>query len=203
MRDISKGTAGDLLAYLDSLGTVTQAPWPGVLKSATRQVFLAVDGREFAELDVTTLDVDQYLERFIDDAHATERYAPRSLSAYQSRFRSAIDIYLRHLADPHWLPPAAGPRSRTSISPRPILDRDSSSNRVRSTDRRPSSPPQQSARDDSMALFVTYPFPLKSGQLAQLRLPPQLDADDAARLTAFIRALVLREAETHQPGEGN
>jgi hypothetical protein len=52
-----------------------------------------------------------------------------------------------------------------------------------------------------MASFVAYPFPLRSGEIARLHLPPRLDADDAERLTAFIRALVVQEAGIRQRGE--
>ena len=39
--------------------------------------------------------------------------------------------------------------------------------------------------------LIAYPFPLKSGQIAQLHLPTQLEHEDAERLIQFVRALVF------------
>jgi hypothetical protein len=196
MRNTSSGTAGDLLAYLDSLTHETEAPWPSVIKSAARQVFLIVDGDDFAERDVTKFDVDEYLQRFEDDARANKRYAPRSLSAYQSRFRRAIDAYRTHLLDPSWRPRAVELRARTSmpirLSRESSLDRDAPTSETRSRLGSPS---------DSLTPFVTYPFPLKSGEIARLHLPPQLDADDAERLVTFIQALVVQGARAQRQDE--
>jgi hypothetical protein len=191
----SNGTAGELLAYLDSLTDATEAPWPSVLKSAARQVFLLVDGDGFAERDMTTLDVDEYLRRFEDGARADKKYAPRSLRAYQSRFRRAVEIYRRHLADPKSDPRPVERRAQAPVpkasSTESSLDRDTPTSTVRS---------QPNAPSDSTAPFVTYPFPLKSGEIARLHLPQQLDAGDADRLTAFIRALVV-QARVRQQDE--
>jgi hypothetical protein len=38
-----------------------------------------------------------------------------------------------------------------------------------------------------------YPFPLRDGSLAWVRLPGNLTTDDAARLGAFIQTLVVDE----------
>ncbi|MGA7705507.1 MAG: hypothetical protein WB998_11490 [Solirubrobacteraceae bacterium] len=198
MRNISSGSAGGLLAYLDSLTRETEDPWPSVLKSAARQVFLIVDGDDFAALDVTTLDVDGYLQRFEDVARAEKRYAPRSLSAYQSRFRRAIDAYLSHLADPSWRPRPLEQRARTSMtrgsSKEGLRDRDTPIGSTRS---------QLDSPSDSAVPFVTYPFPLKSGEIARLHLPPQLDVGDAERLMAFIQALVVQGTPVRREDKGD
>jgi hypothetical protein len=199
----SNGTAGDLLAYLDSLTRTTEAPGPSVLRSAARQVFLIVDGDEFSDLDVTALNVDEYLQRFEDRARAENRYAPRSLEAYRSRFRRAVDLYRNHLADPSWEPPLLERRARAPVAPtgsggESRLDRDAPTGRTRTRTRTRSRP---SAPGDSTVPFATYPFQLKSGEIARLYLPPRLDAGDAERLTAFIRALVVQEARVRRQGE--
>jgi hypothetical protein len=200
MSNISSGTAGDLLAYMDSLTQTTEAPWPSVLKSAARQVFLIVDGDDFAERDVMTLDIDEYLGRFEDVARADGRYAPRSLRAYQSRFRRAVGHYRSHLADPHWEPPLSlvEQRARTPVA---TAGSSRESSRHRDTPPTGKARSQPSSPRDSSAPFVTYPFPLRSGEIARLHLPPQLDPGDAERLTAFIRALVVQEARAGQQGE--
>jgi hypothetical protein len=39
--------------------------------------------------------------------------------------------------------------------------------------------------------MISYPFPLESGEVANLRLPKRLERRDAARLTTFINALTF------------
>lgn len=43
---------------------------------------------------------------------------------------------------------------------------------------------------DVTGSLIDYPFPLRSGQVAHLRLPMKLEKSDADRLGAFIRTLV-------------
>jgi hypothetical protein len=43
----------------------------------------------------------------------------------------------------------------------------------------------------SSASLIDYPFSLRSGQVAHLRLPMKLEKVDADRLGAFIRTLVF------------
>ena len=38
---------------------------------------------------------------------------------------------------------------------------------------------------------MTYPFPLRSGQLAFVQLPLRMEKEDAKRLAAFVRTLVF------------
>jgi len=47
--------------------------------------------------------------------------------------------------------------------------------------------------------LLHYPFPLASGQVATLLLPPTLDADDADRLGAFILSLVAASPPVSLP----
>ena len=39
--------------------------------------------------------------------------------------------------------------------------------------------------------MISFPFPLESGEVANLRLPKRLERRDASRLTAFINALTV------------
>jgi len=43
--------------------------------------------------------------------------------------------------------------------------------------------------------LISYPFPLQSGAIANLRLPVRLDRADAERLVAFIQTLVIEPVE--------
>jgi hypothetical protein len=52
---------------------------------------------------------------------------------------------------------------------------------------------------------MEYPFPLRGGQMAQLRLPTRLDKSDAERLCVFIRTLPMEEQAQipRRTGEGS
>jgi hypothetical protein len=181
--DIATGTASGLMAFLDFMiakgyGTAGSiSPW----KSAAKNVFTVVEGEEFATFDVRTFDVDEYLGRF--ENRSMGKYTADSLAAYRSRFRKAIEAYRSYLADPNWKPTVKASSRRPATEngkPKPTKGAEPSPPSASSTPSLPASP-----------ALIAYPFPLKSGQLAQLHLPTQLDREDAERLTHFIRALVF------------
>lgn len=39
--------------------------------------------------------------------------------------------------------------------------------------------------------IISYPFPLSTGEIAELILPERISAEDAERLVAFIQTLVV------------
>jgi hypothetical protein len=192
--EIGSGNARGLMAFMDFMvakGYGTSGaiePW----KSAAKQVFSTVEGEGFEEADVRTFDIDEYMSRF--ENMSLGKYSAESLRAYRSRFRKAVEAYRSYLADPNWKPTmrrprnsggeassGKGPSKRPSGGPPPLAD----------------APPASVAEGS----LITYPFPLKSGQMAQLHLPTHLDREDAERLTYFIRALVLEQPAQLNPGE--
>jgi hypothetical protein len=152
-------------------------PW----KSAARNVLSTVEGEDFGSFDVRSFDVEEYLARF--ENRSMGKYTADSLAAYRSRFRKAIDAYRSYLADPNWKP--AG----RSSAPRSVANggRNKTGNQTVTPAENPSS---GSAAHPAL---IVYPFPLRSGQVAQLHLPTQLEREDAERLTQFIRALVFEQ----------
>jgi len=193
--DIAGGNAGGLLAFMDfmidkgygSAGAIS--PW----KSAAKQVFSTVEGDDFENVDVRSLDIDEYMDRFQN--RTIGKYSAESLRAYRQRFRKAVEAYRAYLADPNWRPSL----KRTA---RPKKGDADSSKRSKAT-RLPS--PDQAATSPApsalTASLIAYPFPLKSGQMAQLHLPAQgLDREDADRLTHFLRALVFDQPAQIGPG---
>ena len=185
--DLGSGTAQACLDFQDFMirkgyGTTGSIqPW----KSAAKQVFTAVEGEDFAQLDIRTLDIDEYLTRF--ENRSMGKYSADSLAAYRSRFRKAVESYRSYLADPNWKPKQrASPRRANGDSGDAKKARPSREAVRETTSEHGSYPPTQ-------ASMITYPFPLKSGQMAQLQLPTQLDKDDVERMTHFLRALVFEQ----------
>lgn len=191
--DIASGNVGGLLAFLDFMinkgyGTAGSInPW----KSAVKQVFSTVEGDDFEEFDVRSFDFDEYVERFQN--RSIGKYSAESLRAYRQRSRKAIEAYRAYLADPNWRPaPSRAPRPKTS-SGEPMK-------RAKHEIKQEANDPPGSPPLPSPAL-ITYPFPLKNGQMAQLHLPTKgLNREDADRLTHFIRALVFDQPAQLNPG---
>jgi hypothetical protein len=49
--------------------------------------------------------------------------------------------------------------------------------------------------------MVDYPFPLRSGQIAHVRLPARVEREDAERMSASLRTLVIDPRRELPPGE--
>lgn len=199
--DISSGTAAGLMEFLDFMGEKGYATPRSmdVLKSAARQIFAIVEGADFDDVDVAGLDIDQYLSRF--ENRSMGRYSAKSLMAYRSRFRRGIESYRSYLENPNWMP-----------AKRPSSDRRTATGQQKATAAKPRQPATRgktdtyqdaAAQSDGSMAAITYPFPLKSGQMAQLRLPTKLDPSDADRLVAFLRALVVQESRPSASGDGD
>lgn len=185
--DISTGNVGGLLAFLDFMvdkGYASQAaiaPW----KSAARQVFEKVEGENYEQADARSFDIDEYLARF--ENRSIGSYSADSLRAYRSRFRRAVEAYRSYLADPNWRPTSRRTRRSSQVEniARPRESKRSQGRQASSLSTTTPSPASQS--------LIAYPFPLKSGQMAQLQLPTDLESEDAERLIHFVRALVFKQ----------
>lgn len=177
---INSGTVDGLLAFCDYLikngyatrGSVT--PW----KSATKQVFEAVEGPEYGALDVRALDLDEYLQRWENMERGN--YKIESLQSYGSRLRRAHEAYLAYLNN--------GTTPQLTRRPTRRREADDQSPVERRPDRTDVS---GTAGPPAGGTLVDYPFPLRTGQLAYVRLPRQLERADAERLAAFVKTLVF------------
>lgn len=190
---IATGSVAGLLDFMDFMvqkgyaRAATIGPW----KSAAKQVFEKVEGERFAEADVRAVDVDEYLERFTTLSIGT--YSAETLQAYRSRFRRAVDAYLSYLADPNWRPTMPRSARRTANGERAAKP-------APRTPRPTDEPTPTPAAPIPSASLIAYPFPLKSGQVAQLHLPTQLERDDAERMVQFVKALVFDQPRRLSPG---
>jgi len=180
---IASGTADGLVAfgdYLEEKGYASRAavgPW----KSAARQVFQTVEGDGWGSTDVQGLDLDEYIARF-----ATMRRGDlkaESVDSYRSRVRRLLQAYLDYLED------GRPPQFRRGMNRRPKPEaKDPTPPRSDgSTSRRG----QDIASTSGQEPLVDYPFPLRSGQMAYLRLPRRVEKGDAERIASFVRSLVF------------
>jgi hypothetical protein len=198
--DMGSGTAGGLMAFFDYLvdkGIATSAAITP-LKSAARQIFEIVEGREdFDDMDVRSLDVDEYLDRFRVKAIGTGRYKPDSIASYRSRFARGIDYYKTYLQTGNvpkfklrGAPSTPGPKRQTTNAVAKPASAASAA----------AAPVGAAGSPGGGTGLISYPFPLQAGGLAHLHLPLKLDRADAERMAAFIRTLVFEPQKSLNAG---
>lgn len=181
---IKDGTADGLIEFVDYLiekGYVPRAAGSN-WKGASRTVLSTVEGEEFGSIQVSEIALEDYLARF--DVLARGKIKQESAKAYSKRFQTALEAYKSFLTDADWKPPTVrqgSPKRKTSADP--TTHRDEEHGRLPSSS-------ETGPRMDSPDL-IDYPFPLRSGQIARVRLPAQLDKNDAERLATFVRTLVF------------
>jgi hypothetical protein len=177
---IGTGTADGLMEFFDFLVAKGYATPAAVrpLKSASRQILSTVEGDDFGSVDLRNVDPDTCLDRF--ETMMVGQYKHESLVQYRNRFKRGLAAYLAYLDDKQ-IPVFGGP-ARKRRGERP----GQKSEPVRSGGANSRPIPASTAER-----LIDYPFPLRSGQIAILRLPVGLDKTDAERMGAFIRTLVL------------
>lgn len=185
-KKIASGTAEGLSEFIDWLvekGYATRGsvgPW----QSATRQVFRTVEGEDYGAVDISGLDPDEYMDRF--EKLAAGQYKIESLASYRSRFRKALEAYGEYLSQKNLPTFRASPRRRKAPRPKGKPGTSGPKVETKSTER------SEPSAGVGLGL-IEYPFPLRSGDVARLRLPAQLEAGDADRIAAFVQTLVFRK----------
>jgi hypothetical protein len=147
------------------------------LGAACSQVLAVFD--DWETLDVRTLDVEDAYRRFQNKR--SKDFVPASLEAYKRRFASAVTQFLDYSKDPStWKGPSSertGRRDR-AVNNQPAGPAPASSERA-------STPPTQQSG------LIEYPFPLREGRLAYLRLPADLKSGEVKRLAAYLNTLAV------------
>jgi hypothetical protein len=144
---------------------------------ATAQVLSVLD--DWQSQDLQTANLEDVWRRF-QNKHSRS-YKPESLNAYKRRFMAGVKSFLNYVADPSaWRPPISGER----VSRKERLENSSGA-----PARLDLGEPVQST--EKGVVMVDYPFPLREGRLAILRLPADLKAVEVRRLTAYLNTLVV------------
>ena len=187
--NLGSGTVAGLMAFLDWVVKKNYATPAAItpLKSAAKQVFTTVENDgDIDGVDVRSLDLDEYFSRFQVAMQASGRITPDSVRAYRNRFMRALELYNEYLAT------GGTPKlkSRSAAAVRFRKDKEKVALRTSSPSLAPGAAAVESAETPSTNM-ISYPFPLESGEVANLRLPKRLDRGDAVRLNAFINALAF------------
>lgn len=182
--DMNARTVGGLLAYCDWLRDKGYQSRNAVeaWKTAISKVFKAVEPEGYESVSLDGLDLDDYMQRF--RTLAGSEYKAETITVYARRIRNAIeahDYYRENGKPPSFRkPPARSAASKTATKA------SAQKQKAKSATRSPEQP-------QPMGELVAFPFPLRSGQMAELKLPSRLDKTDADRLSVFLRALQFEE----------
>lgn len=154
------------------------------LSAACKQVLSVLDGWE--KLDVRAIDVDDVVRRFQN--RRNKDFKPDSLEVYKQRFGQAVAKFLQY---------ADAPSSWKGVARDRQKRRGKSENNTSVVATSPASRSSAELVNPGAAL-VEYPFPLREGRFAYLRLPADLRIADVKRLTAYLTTLVM---DTEVPAE--
>ncbi len=196
--DQADGTGRDFVGHWNwaaSKGLINRNT-AAALRAAVSRI-LAIEGDDLDTMDIRSLDVDLLLDRF--ENLAKKDFTPGSLSTYRSRFKRAHQLYLSYLDDPRNYRPQVRERVSRQDRHQPTL----TEVRARRVDER-QSPTEASEPGPAGQRMVTYPFPVRDGVMAELRLPVDLRKDEATRLGTFLMSLTVsieppRQLPPHEP----
>ena len=176
-----------LNAYLDSLVKKGRAKSSVVvpLKTAVHQIFETVEGEGWEDVDISKVDIDDYMFRFKN--LALDRYNDRSYSSYRARANRALTWYNNFLQSPGWTP-----QIRKSPTQNKSLSNKSQPQKNNTSPVAPTPEPSTKVNMQNNDL-ISFPFPMSDGSLASLCLPKRLSKEDADRLSQFISSLVVGE----------
>ena len=151
------------------------------MRVAVTQVLGVVD--DWEKVDVASLDTDDVFTRFVNLKSSS--FTPDSLQTYKSRFNRALSSFLEYSKDPAaWKPKATAKKAANGAG----TAASSSKTEVSEVTT------QQQMLPTSRTGLVEYPFPLREGRFAYLKLPADLTLADVKRLTAYLTTLALDDA---------
>lgn len=137
-------------------------------------------------LDIRMLNAEDAFRRFVNKRGRDLKSA--SLASYKNRLKNGIDMFLDYAKDPAaWKPRM---KSRTPGQEKKEPQKTVSDDTINDT---PQSPLAMQEQPKSLpaAPFIEYPFPLREGQLAYLKLPTNLKLFDVKRLTIYLNSLAI------------
>ena len=148
------------------------------LRVAVTQVLGVIDNWE--SVDVGTLDTEDVFTRFVNLKSSS--FTPDSLQTYKSRFNRALSSFLEYKKDPAaWKPKAQVTAKKPSHG-------------VGAAAKETTTEVVTTQLPTSRTGLVEYPFPLREGRFAYLKLPVDLTLADVKRLTAYLTTLALDDA---------
>lgn len=196
------GKAKNVIEYLDYLMEKGKASNGAIrpLKVAFSRVMQVIEGDDWMQTDVRSIDIDDYMARFANLTMG--KYTSESLTSYKSRANRAITWYIQFLDKPGWAPDVqARNRSvKTEIKKSAQTDLITGGAHINNPSTSKAAPQSHLNLQVSPTDQVSYPFPLSDGQLITISLPIKLSKKDAQRIGTFIESIAFEEQLLIGPG---
>jgi hypothetical protein len=193
MATLNDRTPAGTLAYCEYLitkGYATTAqvnPW----RTAIQKVFETVDSEGWESLDLTTINLDEYLARFQTLAGA--QYKAESIVAYKRRIKNALDAHEYYLTN------GAPPSFRQGTRKAAKKDAGGSVVSIDSKQQMPAANGNQPGANAAPANgLVEMPYWLDDGRQVKFWIPARMKSGDVNRICAFIRTLQDDSPEQRQ-----
>lgn len=156
------------------------------LQAACSQILGELD--DWETLDIRALDTQDAFRRFQNKR--SKDFAPASLETYRRRFNHAVKLFLKYADDPSgWRPPSRGTPVNGST---PRKSKKASRMNSASDELEVVTDTEEAASVISRGgALVQYPYPLREGRLAYLRLPVDLKMAEVERLHAYLKTLAI------------
>jgi hypothetical protein len=178
--EMNARTVGGLMAYCDWLkakgyqgGSATES-W----KSAAKVVFETVEPDSWESVDLSELDVDEYIKRF--QTLAGSKYRAETVTVYGRRIKNAIEAHSYYLENGK--PPSF---KRSSA-------RKSDGEPPKTTASKPGPTKSSTSPPVSVTEMWDLDYPLSSG-MVHMRLPKRMTKSDVDRLSTVLRTLQVEE----------
>lgn len=141
------------------------------------------------DTNLKEVDVDKLLRQF--ENLQAKKYKPDTMRVVESRFRRALEEFLRWAQNPKAFEPEIG-----QARPRGDTDgKKASKNKVSGAKKEKDSGSSDPIVDEAMggdgSTMVLYPLPLRQGVVAKLLLPTDLTNTEVERIAGFLRSAVL------------
>lgn len=192
-------TAGALTAFCDHLvqKNYFAKETASSYKTAVTRVMEKAEGPDWESFVLKDADLELLFTRFMNAARSD--FSAGTLRAYKNRFEKALSEYGSWVAAPDEYSPSI--KRRTG----PQGGRAESKNAEKAPTERAS---RQTSKSDphSRSGLIEYPFPLRRGILAFLKLPEDLRQPEAERIARHVESLAIpeppaadSEAPSHEP----
>lgn len=192
MESIGKGTAKGLIEYLGVLVDKGRATSGAItpLRTAFEKVMVVVEGEEWENIATQSIDVEDYIARFANLTRG--KYSPKSITVYKSRIHRVLGWYRRFMSEEEagWMPTLGTRRVKSKETTKNTPPKQSVEHNIQEAEATASG----YAPNENLGVrngLLPYPFPLTDGTIAQLKLPAHISKDDADRMAAFIKSLVV------------
>jgi hypothetical protein len=153
---------------------VMNANTAGGIRAACAQVIGVLNEKEHA--DVTQIDVEDVLKRF--ENLKAKAFKPAVLDTYKNRFRQAVASFARYVKDPSTWKPS-------------IAERHAQRGKRNGDGERHAEKVEAVVQPLPASGQVEYPYPVRDGQTATLRLPRDIKTAEVKRIAAFMATLAV------------